>query len=78
MQNRVSLLEQSVNKFDNEKRSDLDSIEDKIDTYKQSIGDVASRMEAVETAMKNSLQPMMQTLRSLSDAVKSLKDSKGK
>jgi prefoldin subunit 5 len=76
VKDRVSALEQSARGAGSEKGSDLDKIEDKIDTYRQSMNDVSSRMEAMEGAMKNSLQPMMQTLRSLSDAVKSIKEEK--
>ncbi len=76
IKSRISTLEQSTHAVDAEKKSDLDAIEDKIDTYKQSMSDVSSRMEALEGAMKSSLAPMMQTLRSLSDAVKSIKGEK--
>ena len=45
-----------------------------ITAYKDSIADIAARMEAVERAMKDSLTPMMQSLRSLSDTIKALKE----
>ncbi len=38
--------------------------------------EVIGRMESIERAMKDSLTPMMQTLRSLSDAIKMLKERK--
>jgi septal ring factor EnvC (AmiA/AmiB activator) len=76
VKNRLSVMEQSVNRVDSEKKSNLNSIDDKIDTFRQGMTDVSSRMEAMEGAMKNSLTPMMQTMRSLSDAVKSLKENK--
>ncbi len=73
LQARISALEQSAHNAGAEKKSEFDTIDTKIDTYKQSMGDVSSRMEAMENAMKDTMTPMMQTLRSLSDAVKSLK-----
>ena len=74
---RISALEQKLGQAQGEKKSDLVEIEDKIDTYKHSIDEIQSRMESVEHAMKDSLTPMMQTLRSLSETIKALKDRKG-
>jgi len=74
---RITALEQKLGQAQGEKKSDLTEIEGKIDTYKHSIDDIQSRMESVEHAMKDSLTPMMQTLRSLSDTIKTLKERKG-
>jgi DNA repair exonuclease SbcCD ATPase subunit len=71
---RIAVLEQKLGQVESDKKSDVLEIESKIDTYKQSIDGIDSRMEAVEKAMKDSLTPMMQTLRSLSEAIKALKE----
>jgi chromosome segregation ATPase len=76
LQNKIMLLEQSIKRLENDKQTELCKIEGKIDTYKQSMGEVSSRMEAVEGALKNSMTPMMQSIRSLTEAVKSIKNTK--
>ncbi len=71
---KVASLEQSIKHIEGEKRTDMEQIEEKIDTYKQSIGEVSSRMESIEKAMKDSLSPMMQSMRSLTDTIRSMKE----
>ena len=65
--NRIIGIEQKVNQIASERKSEVERIEDKIDTYKDSMSEVTGRMQSVEGAMKDSLTPMMQTLRSLSE-----------
>jgi hypothetical protein len=76
IQGKIETLEKSLKKTESEKDTGFVDIKDKIDTYKGSIGEISSRMGAVEDAMKNTMTPMMQTMRSLTDAVKELKDQK--
>ncbi|MCK4714558.1 MAG: hypothetical protein KAT35_03210 [Candidatus Aenigmarchaeota archaeon] len=71
---RISRLEQSAKGRDSGKSSDLDVLEKKMESYNSSVEDISSRMGAMENAIKSSMTPMMQTLRSLSDTIKSLKD----
>jgi len=73
LDSRVNSLEQSLEKLQSEKKTEVQQIEEKIDTYKESMSEVAGRMEAMESAIKDSLNPMMNSLRSLNDTVKSLK-----
>jgi chromosome segregation ATPase len=71
---RISRLEQSSKDKDSYKTSDLDALEKRMESYNSSVEDISSRMGAMENAIKSSMTPMMQTLRSLSDTIKSLKD----
>jgi len=73
LDSRVSSLEQSIDDIKKEKRSEVQQIDKKIDTYKESMSEVSARMEAMESALKDSLTPMMQSMRSLNDTVKDLK-----
>ena len=80
LENRIGDIDSKLSEFDRlvdqmkgEKKSDLEEIETKIDSYKQSMTEVSSRMESVERAMKDSLTPMLQSLRSLSDTIKTMK-----
>jgi hypothetical protein len=75
-ESKIIELEQTILQIRGEKKTEIESIETKIDTYKQSINEVGERMESVERAMKDSLTPMLQSLRSLSDTIKSMKGNK--
>jgi hypothetical protein len=77
IQEKVMVLEDSLRKADNEKKTEFGVIEEKIDSYKQSISEVSNRMGAVENAMKHTMTPMMHSMRSLTNAVKHLNDRQG-
>ena len=51
-----------------------ESIETKIDDYQKSIDGLQTRMASMEGALKTSLTPMIESMRSLSETVKSLKE----
>ena len=70
---RLDLLEQSVKSAESEKASGFTDIEKKIESYDQSMSEMSSRVVAMEGAMKSSMTPMMQAIRSLTNAVKELK-----
>lgn len=73
---RVNNLQQALDRVQGERRGDITEITEKIETYKQGMSEVSSRMEGVERTMKDSMTPMMQSLRSLSDAIKSFKETR--
>jgi len=75
---RMNNLQQALDRVQGERRGDIAEITDKIEGYKMGMSEVSSRMESVERTMKDAMTPMMQSLRSLSDAVKSFKEGKGK
>jgi len=62
-----------VNTIRSEKSNQVKGIEEKIDSYKQSMGEINGRIESMERALKDSLSPMLESLRSLSETVKMLK-----
>lgn len=74
IQGKIEVLEKALQRTDKEKETGLVDMKDKFDTYRSSVGEISSRMGAVEDAMKNTMTPMMQTMRSLTDAVKDLKE----
>lgn len=73
---KISDLEQKINQIHLEKDDEMKEIEGKIDSYKQSLAEMSVKLESLERAMKDSLSPMLQTLRSLSDTIKLLKERK--
>lgn len=70
---KVASLEQIVTSIKGEKKTDMEHIEEKIDTYRTSINQVSAKMEAIERAMKDSLNPMMQSMRSLTETIRTMK-----
>ena len=75
---RMNNLQQSLDRVQGERRGDIAEITDKIESYKSGMSEVSQRMESVERTMKDSMTPMMQSLRSLSDAIKSFKETKAR
>lgn len=53
--------------------SGVEEIKAGLESYKTSIGELSERTEAMERAIKDSLTPMMQSLRSLSETIKVMK-----
>lgn len=74
MESKIMELQTVLDQIRGEKKSELQDIDTKIDSYKQSISEISERMESIEQAMKDSLTPMLQSLRSLSDTIKTLKN----
>ncbi len=72
-ESRISSLETRTNQIRLEETNKDKEISSKIDTYKDSMSDLSSKMEGMETVMKNSLSALLETTRSLSDVVESLK-----
>jgi len=52
---------------------EVKGIEEKIDSYKQNMNELNGRIESMERALKDSLSPMLDSLRSLSETVRMLK-----
>lgn len=73
---RIAALETAMAEFKGVKKTDVEQIKHSIDSYKENMSEVSERIEGMERAMKDSLTPMMQSLRSLSDTLKVLKSSK--
>ncbi|RLJ09495.1 MAG: hypothetical protein DRP15_03570 [Candidatus Aenigmatarchaeota archaeon] len=73
VENKISSLEKRLKDIEEGRSAEFQDIENKIDSYKQNIAEMSAKMSSLEKAMKDTLTPMLQTMRSLSDAVKSLK-----
>ncbi|HLD57307.1 MAG TPA: hypothetical protein VJA47_03320, partial [archaeon] len=72
-ESRLADLEEKIAQVGMEENNKGKEISTKIDTYKESIGDLSSKMEGMETVMKSSLSALLETTRSLSDVVESLR-----
>jgi len=73
LDSRIVSLEQSISQAQDSKNNQVKDIDSKIDTYKESISEMSSRLEAMEGAIKDSITPMMQSVRSLNETVKKMK-----
>lgn len=73
---KVAEMESVVNELKQIKKTDIQEIKENVNTYKDLFTEMTSRMEATEKVVKDSLAPMMETMRSLSEAVKALKKRK--
>jgi DNA-binding transcriptional MerR regulator len=71
--NKIETLSQEINRIKSEKTGELKGIESKIDSYKQNMTELNGRIESMERALKESLSPMLESLRSLSETIKMLK-----
>ncbi|UCC91634.1 MAG: hypothetical protein JSV39_05005 [Candidatus Aenigmatarchaeota archaeon] len=73
---KMDTLSGEINMIRSEKSGEVKGIEDKMESYFKSIDGLNGRIESMEKALKDSLAPMLESLRSLSDVVKSLKEKK--
>ncbi len=73
---KMDTLSAEMNMIRSEKSGEVKGIEDKMESYLKSIDGLNGRIESMEKALKDSLAPMLESLRSLSDVVKSLKEKK--
>jgi len=74
--NKVNSIEKRIDQIRGEKGDEIDEIKASIDGYKQSMSEIGERMGSMEKALRDSLAPMMESLRSLSDTIKTLKAKK--
>ena len=70
---RIEAISEDVNKIRSQKSGEVQSIESKIEEYSKGMTEMNGRMESMERAFKDSLSPMLESMRSLSDLVKSMK-----
>lgn len=73
VETRLANLEDKANQIRMEETNKDKEISTKIDTYRESISGLSSKMEGMESVMKTSLSALLETTRSLSDVVESLK-----
>lgn len=65
-----------INKMRSEKSGEVKGIEEKIESYSTHIDGLNSKIESMERALKDSLSPMLDSMRSLSELVKTMKQKK--
>lgn len=73
---KLAAIEGKVSKMQSQKVTGVDRIEDKMQLYRESVNEMRSRVEAVERAMKDGMAPMMESMRTLVDAVKEIKQDR--
>lgn len=76
VEGRMNALENSLSEIKGVKRGDVEEIKTSINSYKEHLTEISERIEAMELAVKDSLTPMMQSLRSLSDTLKTMRTAK--
>ncbi len=75
--NKIVALENMIRQMRSDREDELKHIDNKIDTYKNAMTDMNGKMQSMENAMRDSLTPLIGTLRSLSETINNLKEKKG-
>jgi hypothetical protein len=73
---RVDTFSGELDKIRSEKGGVVEGIESKIDAYSKQIDEVNGKIESMEKAFKDSLTPMLESMRSLAELVKGMKEKK--
>ncbi|MEM5871742.1 MAG: hypothetical protein QW051_02630 [Candidatus Aenigmatarchaeota archaeon] len=73
---KIESINDELNRMRSEKSGEIKAIENKIDGYSRNMEEMAGRIESLEKALRDSIAPMLESLRSLSELVKSLKEKK--
>jgi len=71
---KMKTMEDRVNLLAEKRREDQEDVKSSVAAYKDAVGELSMKIESVERAVKDSLSPMLQTLRSLSDTLKVMKE----
>jgi chromosome segregation ATPase len=74
---KLASIEDSFSKMQAERNSGVDRLEDKIRMYSESVAGIHSRMGTLEKALKDGMTPMMETLKILTETVKTMKENQG-
>ncbi|MFH1294846.1 MAG: hypothetical protein ABIH90_02805 [Candidatus Aenigmatarchaeota archaeon] len=77
LSDKIKTIEDHVNLLKEKRREDQEDIKSSVVAYKEAVGELSMKIDATQNTMKTSLAPMLQTLRSLSDTLKMLKEEKG-
>lgn len=73
MERRFEQIEARIEKIGGKEDTEIGEIKKKIDEYSVSMNSMGTKVESIENVMKDSLQSMLQTMRSLSDAVRTVR-----
>jgi DNA-binding transcriptional MerR regulator len=75
---KLESISDELNRIRMEKSGEVKGIESKIDSYSRNMDEMNGKMESMEKALRDSLSPMLESLRSLSELVKSMKEKQSK
>lgn len=75
---RIDSIENMVNQLKGTEKNEIEDIKTNIGKYRENLVEMSSKMESIERAMKDSMTPMLQTLRSMSDAIRTMKKGDAK
>ncbi len=76
LDNRLKRLEDDVEFLKVEEQRKESEFSKKIDGYKDSMGEISARMGGMESALKSALESVLESNRTLSEAVRGLKDKR--
>jgi len=74
MEERLKGMESSIEGLQKEEQRKDVEISTKIDAYKESMGDITAKMEGMESALKSALESVLDSNRTLAEAVRGLKE----
>ena len=70
---RLKKIEEQLNELKEAGQKHGSEVLSKIETYKDSMGELSTRMEGMESALKSAMESVLESNRTLSEAVRSLK-----
>lgn len=70
---RMDTIENAVNQLKSSQRGEIEQIKSSVLAYRQGMDEMSSKLESIDKSMKDSLTPMLQTLRSMSDTIRTIK-----
>ena len=74
---KLASIEDSFSRMQKERNAGVEKLEDKIRMYSESVAGIHSRMGTLEKALKDGMTPMMETMKILTETVKSMKEDQG-
>lgn len=70
---KIKKLEEAIQRIQELRKTERDEIKSNLAAYRESVAEMTMKIDSIEKAMKDTLTPMLQTLRSMSEAIKSIK-----
>jgi prefoldin subunit 5 len=70
---KIRKLEEAIQRLQELRKTEKDEIRANLAAYRESVAEMTMKIDSIEKAMKDTLTPMLQTLRSMSEAMKSIK-----
>ena len=70
---RMDSIENLIRQMKSTEKSEIEQIKASIMAYSTGMEEMSSKLESIDRSMKDSLTPMLQTLRSMSDTIRTIK-----